>query len=80
MVIFPIRNTSFDEGATQAMGAAFDQACRVLRHFGAADTVQKIIAMRIVESAEAGERDPVRLRNQALQELGIDTASMPEPA
>jgi aspartate carbamoyltransferase regulatory subunit len=62
------------------MGAAFDQACRVLRCFGAADTVQEIIAMRIVESAKAGERDPVRLRDQALQELGIDTASMPVPA
>jgi hypothetical protein len=36
--------------------------------------------MRIVEAAQAGERDPARLYEEALKELGIDPASLPMAA
>ena len=58
------------------MGEAFDQACKSLRNFGAC-TVREIIAKRIIAAAKNGERDPVRLYEQALIAFGIDDMSMP---
>jgi hypothetical protein len=71
---------SFDDTATHAMGVAFDKACKSLSYFGVAMTVRTLIAMRIVEAAQDGERDPARLYEEALKELGIDPASLPMAA
>jgi hypothetical protein len=70
-----VQDISFDPETTQAMGQAFDQACKSLRNFGLEATVREIIAKRIVEAAENGERDPVRLHEQALKSLGIEETS-----
>ena len=72
----PIQNVAFDDTATSAMGEAFDKACKSLRSFGTACTVREIIAKRIVAVATNGERDPARLRDQALLALGIEETSM----
>ena len=66
MNITRIQDVCFDDSATLAMGAAFDQACRSLRRFGAYDKVREPIARRIIEAAKIGELDPVRFRSQAL--------------
>ena len=55
----PIQDVSFDDKATRAMGAAFDQACVSLRHLARADKVRELIAKRIIEAAINGERDPI---------------------
>ena len=76
MSSIPIQNVAFDDTATSAMGEAFDKACKSLRSFGTACTVREIIAKRIVAAAMNGERDPVRLHEQALLALGIEETSM----
>jgi hypothetical protein len=70
------QDVSFDDEATHAMGTAFDLTCKLVGNFGVAVTVREIVAMRIIEAAKAGEREPSRLCEEALKELGIDTASM----
>ncbi len=64
----------FDDTATLAMGAVFDQACKSLRDFGSA--VPEIIADLIVQAAKNGERDPARLYEQVLKTFGIEDVSM----
>jgi hypothetical protein len=39
----------FDDKAIRAIGAAFDQACRSLRHFAHFDRVRELVAKRIIE-------------------------------
>jgi hypothetical protein len=74
MNIIPIQNAWFDETATLAMGEAFDKACKSLHGLGSA--VPEIIANRIIAAAKNGERDVVRLYEQALQAFGIEDKSM----
>jgi hypothetical protein len=66
MNIVPIQYSYFDDKAIRAMGAAFDQACRSLRHFAHFDRVPELVAKRIIEAAKNGERDPIRLHWQAV--------------
>ena len=70
------QNVWFDDAATLAMGEAFDQACKSLRNFGSACPVREIIAKRIINVAKNGERDPIRLHEQALIPFGIEDMSM----
>ena len=72
----PIQNDWFDDTATSAMGEAFEKACKSLRNLGSGCTVREIIATRIIEAAENGERDPARLHEQALIPFGIEDMSM----
>jgi hypothetical protein len=74
----PIQDVSFDDEATRAMGAAFDQACISLRHLQCADKVRALIAKRIIKAAINGERDPTRLHSEALLGFSVDDVSMPD--
>ena len=76
MNVIPCQNVWFDDAATLAMGEAFDQACKSLRNFGSACLVREIIAKRIINVAKNGERDPIRLHEQALIPFGIEDMSM----
>jgi hypothetical protein len=66
----------FDDKEIRAMGAAFDQACRSLRHFAHFDRVRELVAKRIIEAAKNGERDPIRLHWQAVMGFSFDEVSM----
>jgi hypothetical protein len=77
MNIVPIQYSYFDDKAIRAMGAAFDQACRSLRHFAHFDRVPELVAKRIIEAAKNGERDPIRLHWRAVMGFGIGDVSMP---
>jgi hypothetical protein len=66
----------FDDKAVRAMGAAFDQACRSLRHFAHFDRVHELVAKRIIEAAKNGEHDPIRLHWQAVMGFSFDEVSM----
>ena len=76
MNIIPIKDVSFDDTATLAMGEAFDHACVSLHHFGTLITARELIAKRIIEAAKNGERDPARLFEQSLIPFGIEDMSM----
>jgi hypothetical protein len=71
-----VNDVSFDDAATSAMGEAFDQTCKSFRIIGCTATVREIIAMRIIDAATNGERDPARLCEQALMILGIEDVSI----
>jgi hypothetical protein len=74
MIIISERDGDFDDAAVLAMVIAYERACTSLRSFGTAPTVQEIIAMRIIQVAKQGERDPDQLHQQALEALGIEEA------
>jgi len=75
MTIIPSRAVSFDADATLAMGDAFDRVCKSLRNIGSA--VREITAMRIIELAKSGERDPDRLYEQVLKTFGSRDPPVP---
>ena len=49
----------FDDHATEVMGEAFDAARKDLHDTGQPDLVYEVVATRIIEAANLGERDPV---------------------
>jgi hypothetical protein len=63
------KNKAFEPDAIAAMTRAHAEVCRTLglgsRDRPAADTVAK----KVIEFAQRGERDPVRLRENVLQAL-----------
>jgi tartrate dehydratase beta subunit/fumarate hydratase class I family protein len=76
MNIIPIKDVSFDDTTTLAMGEAFDHACVSLRRFGRLITAREWIAKRIIEAAKNGERDPARLCEQSLIPFGVEDMSI----
>ena len=62
MKFIPIKDVSFDNTTTLAMGEAFDHACMSLRRFRTLITARELIAKRIIAAAKNGERDPTGLR------------------
>jgi hypothetical protein len=65
------QDAAFDSEMTKIMGEAFDHACASLHDIGQPDLVKEVIARRIIEVAQTGERDPIRLSERALVALGI---------
>jgi hypothetical protein len=57
----------FDDATILAMCLAFDRAADRFRACGVAATVQELVAIRIIEAAMQGERDPDRLHDEALK-------------
>lgn len=60
----------FEPEATQAMSAAFDEACRALKLAEGATREREAVAVRIIELARRGERDPIRLSQTVLRDAG----------
>jgi hypothetical protein len=68
-----IRSRSdFDDRLTRILGDAFAGACKGLHDSGQPAVVYEVIARRIIDAAEKGERDPVRLRDIGLAALPRD--------
>jgi len=66
-----LKNDSvFEPEATQAMSAAFEAACQALNLSESADRERAAVAVRIIELARRGERDPVRLSQSVLRDAG----------
>ena len=55
---------------TRAMSMAFDEVCQALELPDTALRERETVAMRIIEWARRGERDPARLRERVLREAG----------
>jgi len=77
MNIVPIRDVYFDDKATLALGAAYDQACSSLGYFACDVVVRELIAKRIIEAATIGQVDPIRIQSQTLVGFSIDRVSVP---
>ena len=74
MPIIPLLSSSFfDPEATKILTAAYDTAWQMLKTSGnvlAADyraaSTRELLAKRIIETSRQGERDPIRLVDDAL--------------
>ena len=57
--------------ATPIIGEAFDKVCKEMHDKGQPDLVKEIIANRLIEIADHGERDPEKMCESALISLGL---------
>jgi hypothetical protein len=75
MAIYRIfRERVFEPEAVICMARAYEGALVALRLTDRQDPITEIVARKIVEIAETGERDHTRLRDRALEELRGNTA------
>jgi hypothetical protein len=65
-----LASTSFNPEVITLMAVAFERTCRSLQVRGHA-VVPEAVARKVIELAQSGERDPVRMSEQAVQSLGI---------
>jgi hypothetical protein len=64
-----LQHSAFEPERIEMMSAAFEQACRELG-VTTEDPLREIVARRIIECAQTGERDQARLCAYALKALG----------
>jgi len=62
-------NHAFGPDEIRVLTTAFEDTLRTLRLTNRADPVAEIIAKKIIELAQQGERDPVQLREHAIDFL-----------
>ena len=67
--VVPLRETSFGPGEIEVLVKAFEDALRELQLTDRDDPVTLTVAKLIIDLANQGERDPVRLRDRALESL-----------
>jgi hypothetical protein len=64
-----LENQAFDPDEIEILTTAFEQALRTLGLADRSDSATEIVARRIIEFAQRGERDPSRLQERAVQSL-----------
>jgi hypothetical protein len=64
-----LQDDAFGPDALRAMSTALEEVCRTLKvdHDQGA---REVMAVRVIELARCGERDPERLRDRVLREAG----------
>ena len=60
----------FDPADITAMSTALDDVCNML-DLPADGPAREVMALRIIDLARAGERDPARLRERVIREAGM---------
>jgi len=65
-----VHRLAFDPDTIRLMGAAFDDVCRALAA-DRRDLASRLIARKIIELAQSGERDRVRLCRETLTYFGL---------
>ena len=63
------RDLSFDRQAVTAVNKAYDLACQTLQNIGQPELDREIIAAKILQAAESGERDANKLCQRAIHGL-----------
>jgi hypothetical protein len=72
MAIYRIFQTGvFEPEEIEIMSAAYEDALSVLQLANRQDPITELVARKIIAVARSGERDPPRIRELALKELGI---------
>jgi hypothetical protein len=64
-----LKNRAFGPDEIKVLTAAYEEALRTLRLANRSDPKTEIVAKKIIELAQRGERDPVRLRECAIRSL-----------
>ena len=66
------KDVSFDPDAIQAMHSAYEQVCAELGlEMKNDDRVTEIVALKVIEAAQIGDRSPEAIRLRALFALGL---------
>lgn len=63
------KNKAFEPEAITTMTSAYADVCRVLGVRDRDHVQANVVAKKIIEFAQRGERDPIRLRESVLQAL-----------
>ena len=63
------QDLSFDPEQVTAVNRAYDLACQTLQNIGQPEVDREIIAARIFQAAESGERDARKLCERAIHGL-----------
>jgi ribosomal protein S12 methylthiotransferase accessory factor YcaO len=71
-----LQGSAFDPDALRAMSIALEEVCQTLQVDGD-QRAREVMAVRIVELARHGERDPKRLRDRVLREAGATPSVVP---
>jgi hypothetical protein len=61
------KNRAFEPETIATMTSAYTDVCRALGLNDRDQSEADAVAKKVIEFAQRGERDPVRLRNQVLQ-------------
>jgi len=64
-----LQNHAFGPDEIRVLTTAFEEALHSLRLVDRTDPATEMVARRIIELAQQGERDPVRLRERTLKSL-----------
>jgi hypothetical protein len=67
----PSENAVFEPETMQAMAKAFDAACAALQLPDNAVRAREAVAVRIIELARRGERDPIALSKRVVRDAGL---------
>jgi len=62
---------SFTPEEAAALGTAYEAILVVLKLDDRADPITEIVATKVLEIFQSGERDPVQICNRTIKELGI---------
>jgi hypothetical protein len=62
-----LQNSAFEPEMIEVMSAAFEEACSSLGLAQVSDPLREMVALKIIECAQTGERDRERLRDCALK-------------
>ena len=64
-----LKNSAFGPEEIKVLTTAYEDTLRTLRLADRADPATEIIAKKIIEFAQRGERDPLQLRERAIESL-----------
>jgi hypothetical protein len=71
-----LQDTAFGPDEIAVLVAAYEDALRALSLVNRADLATEMVAKTIIELAKQGERDPVRLRERAIQAVSSNPPSV----
>jgi hypothetical protein len=65
-----LQNSAFGPEEIGCMTTAYEDALLVLGLSNQTDPITEIVAKKVIEVAQTGERDPLKIRVRAIAELG----------
>ncbi len=66
-----LQNSAFGPDEINRMTMAYDDVLRLLGFVDRNDAITEIVAKKVIEIAQTGERDPLRIRARTIADLGI---------
>ena len=69
--VSPFSQASSDARLVGVMDIAYAKACKMLHDKGQPAVVQEVMAARIIKIVNAGERDPDRICQRVMADLGL---------